>query len=189
MRSSRISEKVVTSYAQRGLESDWPEFGLGSHRVGEKLDGGVLDVVVRRDHADVESRQVHVVLHSDGPCLFQVAHHTLHLYAENYRTMPWLESRRYTGLAYGGDRTQQWHTAHTVYGRGLRRTHSTRTRCTANTVHMRGVVHGRGVRQTPYMDVVCGKHRTRTWCTANTVHTDVVYGKHRTRMGCAVNRP
>lgn len=39
--------------SMRGVQNISPELGLGRDGVGEELDGGVLQVVVRRDHAQV----------------------------------------------------------------------------------------------------------------------------------------
>ena len=48
------------------------ELGLGSEGGGQELDGGVGNVVVGGDHAQVEGLQVHVILYGDNLAVLQV---------------------------------------------------------------------------------------------------------------------
>ena len=48
------------------------DLGLGVERHGEELDGGVVDVVVGGDHAQVQRGHVHLVLDRDALGLFEV---------------------------------------------------------------------------------------------------------------------
>lgn len=53
--------------------------------VSEQTDGGVVDVVVRSDHAQIERSDVHLVLDADALGLLQVVQRVLHQLREVVR--------------------------------------------------------------------------------------------------------
>ena len=63
------------------------DLGLGVERHGEEFDGGVVDVVVSGDHAQVERRRVHVVLDGDAFGLLQIRECVLDQFGQMIRQM------------------------------------------------------------------------------------------------------
>ena len=70
------------------------ELGLRRQGRGEELDRGVRDGVVRADHAEVERRDVHVVLHRDALARLQIRQRRLHQLGERVREVPVRRARQ-----------------------------------------------------------------------------------------------
>lgn len=72
------------------LRESWARLhlSLAGDRLAEDLDGGVRDVVVRRNHAQVQRLQVHVVLHRHHAGGLQVRQRALDQVREVVRQVP-----------------------------------------------------------------------------------------------------
>ena len=74
-----MSDGKIFVFCSRGNDlNQSPDLGLVVQTHAEQLDGGVVDVVVGGDHAQVQGGRVHVVLDADALAVLQLPQRALH---------------------------------------------------------------------------------------------------------------